>query len=245
MMLNHIDVNAMNKQLIIRKYLGGSAYYEKIVERLQNWSAKHCALFIAHSVLKVSKIKQLLQKLDLLRFFMGDSMDKILTKRVKDEDEIEVNWSERIIGKRSDYIELLKNEESDYFRNVNSKQAEKRNKEEQLLHSMHLLILQFIKIWNVEHDEILYIDYNESITNYMKQINVCKIVQVNSHQIGKMKLKQMTMNEKYGGIPEETEKENPYALMPSLSIHLDEEIATGQHPIMTTGVMTLIDNLIL
>eukprot|EP01083_Nonionella_stella_P140962 433376_1 len=234
------NLNELDKARIIEDYLGGDAYYKRLVEHLSLWSEKDCVLFVAHSWLAVSKLKELLLKLNLLQFFVGDTMNTILERKSK--DVMKVDWNQRIIGRRSDYIELLKDEESDYFDNVNSNKSEKQNKEQQLLKSMHLLILQFIKIWNVQHDEILYIDYHESITNYMKQINVCKILQVNSHQVGKMKLQEMAEKDK---IPEGPNMNDPHQLIPSLSIHLGEVIETGEHPIMTTGVMTLINNLIL
>ena len=166
-----------------------------------------------------------------------------------------VNWSQRVIGRGSDYVELLKNKESEYLNNDKISISDKKKKERQLLKSVHLMILEFIKIWQIEHDEILYIDYDESTTNYMKQIHLCKVLQVNSHQIGKMKLQQILkdksqtitinyQNDNDNNPINDTQIMHQHIASQSTNIQLSEIVASGKgHPIMTNDVIEIIDGL--
>ena len=248
----NFDVSRADKGEIIDAYLGGKAYYDELKNHLEQWYQKKCVFFIAHSLLKTEKLRKLLTKLDLLKYFIGDNITNVLEKRQEEEsdnDELKVNWTERIIGRGSDYIELLKNKDSDWFESDKNRKSDKRQKEKQLLKSIHLMILEFIQIWKIEHDEILYIDHDESITNYMKSINVCKILKVNSHQVGKLKLQQIVQETKSATATEQDVTNNndftdAYGMMKSLSIQLSEVIETGEHPIMNSQVFEMINNLL-
>ena len=158
-----------------------------------------------------------------------------------------VNWNKRVIGRGSDYIELLKTKESEYLNNDKISRSDKRKKERQLLKSIHLMILEFIKIWQIDHDEILYVDYDESITNYMKQIHLCKVLQVDNHQIGRMKLKQFLLEQQQS---DDIDDNDDYKAMhqqiksQSTGIEITEIVASGKgHPVMTNDVIQIIHEL--
>ena len=83
MMKKNFNLDLLSKQDIIDNYLGGDEYYSEIKESLKLWYNKECVMFIAHSLLKEEKLNKLLQKLDFLKFFIGNNMEDVLSRRTK------------------------------------------------------------------------------------------------------------------------------------------------------------------
>ena len=123
------------------------------------------------------------------------------------------------------------NDTSNYQPRVQNNNKNKKKSKSRSSKSLHLVILEFIKIFNVTNEEILYVDCTEAAVLNMQNINLCKTLKPHSHH---------AMQLQHHG-KKKSSKQKRSDQRSSDDIESDDE-ENEEHWIMTQNIIDMIDS---
>ena len=153
-----------------------------------------------------------------------------------------------VLGSKGDSSEQINAQESlSPPTTTPTKKNKKKKSKSRHNRSLHLVILEFIKMFSVTNDEIIYIDCTDAAIKNMKNINLCKTLKPHSHHAMQLQhhgKKDKNKSKRRQSREREKEKErldgghSPY----SNSSHVnDDDYEEEEHWIMTQNIIDIID----